>query len=134
MNVKDELLNIYREHDRLTPQLVVEVATDPAHPLHDRLEWDDTKAGHQYRIHQARELIRVVKVTEVSGQGLSQVRAFVSVQREDGPSYTPIEDVRGDEITTALVLRTAEREWRQLYERYQDLSGFLSVVRRDVAS
>lgn len=43
---------------RLTPDAVVEDAMDPESPLHDKLEWDDTEAARQYRLEQARALIR----------------------------------------------------------------------------
>lgn len=46
---------------RLTPQAVVDDARDPASPLHERFEWDDSTAAHQYRLSQARELIRTVR-------------------------------------------------------------------------
>lgn len=47
---------------RLTPELVVDAAKDKKSPLHSQFEWDDKKAGHQYRIEQARTLIRSVQV------------------------------------------------------------------------
>lgn len=49
----------------LTPSEVVSKAEDPDSPLHDLFEWDDAKAGHQYRLAQARKLIARVtyKVT-----------------------------------------------------------------------
>ena len=42
-----------------TPDGIVEAARDPANPLHPQFEWDDTVAGHRYRLNQARALIRV---------------------------------------------------------------------------
>lgn len=42
---------------RLTPDAVLEDATNPESPLHDKLEWDDSVAAHQYRIDQCRTLI-----------------------------------------------------------------------------
>lgn len=44
------------------PSTLVREAAKPTHPLHDQFEWDDKKAGHQYRINQARQLIASVKV------------------------------------------------------------------------
>lgn len=64
---KDELLRrelkaIEDETGRLTPELVVESARDPKHPLHDQFEWDDSIAAEQFRCQQARALIRRVEV------------------------------------------------------------------------
>ena len=47
---------------RLTPEIVVNVAHDPEHPLHDRFEWDDSIAGPKYRESQARRLIKSVMI------------------------------------------------------------------------
>ena len=134
MNLRDELLTIYKTNGSLTPAAVVDVARDPAHPLHGRVEWDDTVAAEKYRLDQARQLIRVVKVTETRGDTLLRTREFVSVHREDGPSYVPIEEVKADEFTSKLVLQQAAREWRQMLARYQHLAEFLELVRTDVAS
>lgn len=41
---------------------VVMAAAAPEHPLHDRFEWDDAKAGHAYRVEQARGIIRRVRM------------------------------------------------------------------------
>lgn len=47
---------------RLTPEAVVLDASDPDSPLHGEFEWDDRKAGDAWRLEQARQLIRGVKV------------------------------------------------------------------------
>jgi len=47
---------------RLTAETVVRAAAAPNHPLHDHFEWDDTEAGQQWRLHQARMLIAQVRV------------------------------------------------------------------------
>jgi hypothetical protein len=46
----------------ITPDAVVHAAEVPTNPLHGYFEWDDSKAGHAYRVDQARNLIRSVKV------------------------------------------------------------------------
>lgn len=129
MNLRDHLTAIYREHGALTPRLVVDAARDPEHPLHDRFEWDDALAGEKYREQQARALIRTVKVVEPVGEtDETRVRAFHSVPRPEGQTYVPIDEVRADPFTRQLVLRTAEREFRQMFARYRHLREFLEVV------
>ena len=48
--VCDELQEIGEE---FTPEDIVEAAEDEDKELHKCFEWDDTKAAHKYRIHQA---------------------------------------------------------------------------------
>lgn len=57
-----ELKALEDRRGRLTPQQVVETAEPDNSPLHGFFEWDDAKAGAAYRIEQARELIRRVKI------------------------------------------------------------------------
>lgn len=46
----------------LTPEAVVESARSPESPMHGLFTWDDAVAGQKWRLEQARELIRSVKV------------------------------------------------------------------------
>lgn len=52
-----EALEAIRKSGGLTPSRVLRVAKNPDSVLHPRFEWDDAKAGHQYRLWQARQLI-----------------------------------------------------------------------------
>lgn len=132
--MKDALSKIHAEHGALTPRLVVEAASAPSHPLHDRFEWDDAVAGHKYRLVQAQQLIRSVRVTEISGDaGVTRVRAFLSVPTENGPSYVPTDQVRQDPFLARLALQQYERRWRELHAEAGHLAEFLDLVRRDLA-
>ena len=130
--LREQLQKIHEERGALTPAVVVDEARDPAHPLHARFEWDDTIAGEKYRRQQASELIRSVKVTAVTGEELTRVRAYHSVPTADGRTYAPIEDVQADPFTRRLVLAQAEREYVQLLKRYQHLKEFLEFAEREL--
>lgn len=60
-----ELKALEDRRGRITPQEVVEAATPEDSPLHGCFEWDDEKAGAAYRIDQARELLKRVKIEVV---------------------------------------------------------------------
>jgi hypothetical protein len=47
---------------RLTPEAVVEDASNAESPLNELFEWDDGVAAHQYRLHQARLVITSIEV------------------------------------------------------------------------
>lgn len=135
MSLRDHLQALYDRHGQLTPALVVDEARDPAHPLHNRFEWDDSKAGEAWRRSQAQELIRSVKVvyreaTETE-RGKS-VRAFHAIRRENGHVYEPVEKVVEDPFTKKLLLADMEREWKALHRRYQEFQEFAEMVRRDL--
>ncbi len=135
-DLRGQLLEIHRAHKSLTPAIVVDEATAPKSPLHSRFEWDDEIAGPKYRLVQAAELIRTVRVTFLaSPEGEPEfVRAFVNVPSPDGNRYEPVENVAQDTFSRELVLRMADREWRSLKKKYGHLADFMESVRRDVAS
>lgn len=94
--VKAELSRIYSERGALRPADVVEDARPDDAPLHPCFEWRDQVAADQYRLYQARHLIRTVVVQTDHGAG--PVTAFVHVGRSDPVSpergaYHPIQVV-----------------------------------------
>jgi hypothetical protein len=134
-SLRDELLTVREQHGKLTPQLVVDTARDPDHPLHSRFEWDNEVAGEAWRRQQAHELIRKARIVyrpaDRSGAEKS-VRAFVAVRAADGHVFDPVEEVAEDPLRRRLVLADMEREWKALLARYQEFEEFLALVRRDV--
>lgn len=134
MSLREALGSIYAAHGELTPAIVVAEARDPEHPLHSRFEWDDAIAGERYREQQARELIRSVRLVQAEGDDDSSIRAFHSLPRGETRSYVPIEEIKGDAVATQVLLREAEREWKQLLRRYEHLAEWLEAVRKDVAA
>lgn len=135
-DLRDILYRVREEQGALTPKGVVDAARDEAHPLHSRFEWDDAVAGEAYRLEQARGLIRSVRVTYTPASGVpSSLREFISVSTASVPAreYIPVDEVAESPLLAKLALQEAEREWRQLFSRYQHLAEFLALVREDVA-
>ena len=83
-DVIDELLRLAGD-DGLKPSFVVQEARNKKSPLHAEFEWDDAKAGHEYRLAQARRLIRLA-VPEVDGRPdpFVHVPPAANEQDEDG--------------------------------------------------
>ena len=134
-DLRSHLEAIRGQYSKLTPRVVVDEARDPEHPLHSRFEWDDSIAGEAYRIQQARELIRSVRVVhkEADEAGPEKsVRAYVSLANENEHAYEPVEEVAEDPFKRQLALNAMQREWKALYDRYKEFEEFLAMVRRDV--
>ncbi len=127
-----ELQAIRDQHGTLTPELVVDVARDPDHPLHSRFEWDDGVAAEKWRREQAGQLLRVVR--EVDPTLPNDLRAFVAVKGKDThrAEYVPVRQAMSDEFTRKLVLADMEREWKSLRRRYQHMAEFAALVMRDL--
>lgn len=133
----DELLAIRERHGALTPQVVVDTARDPHHPLHSRFEWDDGVAAELHRREQARALIRKVRITyreATETEAARTVRAFHAVPNENGMAYEPIEEVVNDPIKTQILMNSMAREWKAMRRRYGHFQEFWQMVEADRAS
>jgi hypothetical protein len=130
------LIGIRQQHgNTLTPEIVVEVARDPEHPLHSRFEWDDSVAAEAYRREQAHELIRTAKVVyeRADESGPPRLtRAFVAIPTADGHVYDPVEEVAEDPIRRQIALNDMERAWKDLFRRYKEFEEFTAMIHRDL--
>lgn len=108
----------------LQPAHVVEAAEDEASPLHPLFEWDNSKASHEYRLWQARHLIRATVVTVGKNGGSITINAYVSMMgdrtNEDG-GYRALVDVMSSADTRSLLLNQALAELKVWEARYQQL-------------
>ena len=128
-----ELRRIAKENGGvLLPSAVVEAARPKSSPIHSRFEWDDGVAAEQYRLCQARQLIRV-SVECIEGVG-DPVDVFVSLGSDrvkDGGGYRLVVDVLNDEEMCARMLQDAKSEmevFRRKYSRLKQLSGVFSAM------
>ena len=126
MNLRDELLRIRSERGTLSPATVLDDARPADSPLHNRFEWDDSVAGEKYRLGQAGELIRSVRVSFNTPTGVETVRQFVVSAPQ---TYSPIEEVVQDPIGRELLLRQFERDWLTFKGRYAHLREFIEAIR-----
>jgi hypothetical protein len=135
MSLREELEALYARNSRLTPADVVEAARPEGAPRHDRVEWDDEIAGEQYRISQARDLIRRVRIRiEDENDEPISIPRFVSIPRPDATrSYMPVEEVRENVFATKLLMLQAERDWKALKRRYAHLATFMAQVADEAA-
>jgi hypothetical protein len=113
--VAGEALEKVRGHNsgELTPEAVVQSAKPKSSPLHALFEWDDKKAGQEYRLQQAGILIRSIVVTITGGGTPASEPMKITVRK--GP--------RSGGATTAKVIsqeelqrQRVERGWKELEE------------------
>jgi hypothetical protein len=60
--VQETIQAIYDETGSVTAPALVEAARPKSSPAHDAFEWDNKKAGEEYRLIQSRHYIRRVKI------------------------------------------------------------------------
>jgi len=120
----------------LRPSDVVTAAQDPDHRLHGQFEWDDEKAGHEYRLWQARQLIRTT-VTVLEGT-TQEIRAYISLEpdRTKEMGYRLLRDVLVDPELRQIALAEALEElkiFRAKYQQLQELAPVFAAARRVTA-
>lgn len=115
----------------VTPDDVVRAAGPADHPLHPVFEWDDLKAADGFRLIQAKDLLRSVVAVMPERPTSRPTRAFVSVRKDDGPSYVPIRTAMSDAALRDQVLAGAMRElvsWRRRHNELKELADLFSQV------
>lgn len=134
-DLRSVLTSHYEKHGELTPQIVVEEARPEYAPLHDRFEWDDVKAGEEYRLIQAAQLIRSVRI-EYSKPGDTErrtVRGWTAVRYSGDATkagYIPTQEVVNDELAMKILLKQCEREIADLNRKYGHLAEFAELVKK----
>lgn len=108
--------------DGVTAEDIVKQAKSVKSAMHNYFEWDDAKAGHQYRKQQATKLLCHLQVTYVKEDKSEpvNVRAFVNVKHNDG--FYKIETVVSDVDRYQILLNKAYNELRGVKTKYQELS------------
>lgn len=133
--VRKALVEIQEANEErlLTAESVVEAAQDEDSPLHSYFTWDDGEAARQYRLSQARALIRHIHVTMPDDKGESSIPKYVSLQsdrKRPSGGYREINGVLGSKELLAELETTAKRDLDGVLRRYEMLKGFVERVRK----
>jgi len=116
--LKEILTDLYTRRGVLNAEDLVEEASNPAHPLHERFTWDDGEAADRWRLFEASNIIRSVKVEiTLPDAEVVMVRAFLPTHGRDSDNegraydYAPVENLSG------IAMRRIEDEMRRDLER-----------------
>lgn len=112
----------------ITPRDLLDDARNPNSPLHSFFEWSDTEAAEQYRLQQARGLIRsVVAIYVQEDKPATRVRAYVHVPEPGTPHYRETGHAMSQKKTRDMVLQRALRELIGWQKRYHELHEFADL-------
>ena len=120
-----ELALIYQRKGILGAEDYVAAAADADSPLHQTLEWDDGVAGHQYRLQQARSIIRAVIIKRGEAD-LGPVYVYVDPERKYQPASVVVDEPEMYALALAALHRktSAAREAvHQLMEVARESKG-----------
>lgn len=114
----------------LTPPDVLADARNPNSPLHGFFEWDDNEAAEQYRLSQARGLIRSVVAIYREPKASSEpvrIAAFTHIAEGEASHYRATHHAMSQKATRDVVLAQAWRELQQWRRKYQHLRKFADL-------
>jgi hypothetical protein len=128
--VKVELEEIRKRNGGLLrAEDVVAYAASPDTALHDEFQWDDTEAARQYRLVQARQVIRL-SVTVISEEA-PPTRAYISLpsDRVNGGGYRSTQEVLSDDARSAEMVRDVLQRVHALRRKYEAVSQLAPLWR-----
>jgi len=112
----------------LKPEDVVERARDEENVLHSQFTWDDGVAADQYRLWEARQLIRVCVTMVPNTDTISNVYvSLTSDRKQEGGGYRAMCDVLSDSEMREQLLIEAECELNRFTKKYQQLAELKEV-------
>jgi hypothetical protein len=130
-----ELKRIQGENAILNPCDVVNNAKCENNPLHPCFCWDDSQAGEQYRLWQARQLIVRVQI-EIKENGTPVLtQAYVSLRddRVSDGGYRSIVQVMTSADLRGILLKEARQDykrWEARYKQIMELSPIFEAAKR----
>jgi hypothetical protein len=129
--VGKELERLGKDTGELTPELLVQKAKPKNSLLHPCFEWDNTVAAEQFRISQARYMLRSIEVViESDGDENKtiEIRAFHNVQNEDDESvYVTVKQARENPEYWEQIKEKALSEIHAWKLKYQNIKEFEKI-------
>ena len=121
-------------NDEFTPQELVNYArNNPSSELHKCFEWNDAVAAEKYRISQARDVIRFLRINVPTEEGNSEktnIRLFVSTNNNDN-NYKATEIVFQNKSEYDKLLAEAMSElqaFKNKYKGIKELGKILTLI------
>lgn len=122
---QQELARILERDGGIRPSVVVEEARPKRAKLHDEFEWNNEKAAEEYRLSQARRLIRVTQIVMPTGE--RQPLIHVRPVQVDGP--TAVEQQREGVYKPAAVVASCEVEYEAALD---ELRGQVRAIEKTI--
>jgi hypothetical protein len=140
-DVGEHLEGLRAASGSLTAARVVKDAKARRSPLHEFFQWDNTAAANEYRLEQARHLLRsLVVVYEHIPQHKEPVRAFVTFEKSeqvDRGAYIAVCDAMSNaELRKELVEQALgeAQEWQKRYEGLVELKAIFEAIAKAKAA
>lgn len=123
-----EIERIENLYGSLTPENVLDASRDESALLHCLFQWDDSKAAHQFRLQQARNIINNIEVKVISDGQERNIPVFEVVNLGEGRVYKSIQTMDKDDI--AYVKESVKREINYLKNKLSTYNSFEVTIKK----
>ena len=137
IKVADKVRQVYKELEKVSadkgvsPRDLVEVSRPEDALLHKQFNWNDTKAAEEWRIFQARQLLRTITI-EHEGQVVKQYyNVIIKLNGGKTQKYYRLETVMSSEELKEKVLVQMLRELRSFKEKYRNHKEIYELIDED---
>jgi hypothetical protein len=96
LQANEEIQRLQNIYGNITPEIIVNEASNPDNILHKIFEWDNEKAGYHYRLQQARILLNNIQVTIISDGEKLNIDVYEVTTRSEG--YKSIDTFDANDI------------------------------------
>lgn len=131
----EELVRIRAKHGAVTARNTVDESRPEDAPLHEAFEWDDEKAADEFRLQQARTIIRAV--VDVTNPDIEPQAVYVHVRSQDAESehgtYEPITVVVREPDLFAAALGELKEKLAGAHRAIEELQSAASLAKSPVS-
>lgn len=127
-----EIGEFFEKHrDKTTSELLDTIRKNRTSAVYNYIEWDDKKAGEQFRLQQVRNIINHITIRITAVGSRIPVRAFFSVQKspeENKNIYVSLNSVFSDEYYRDQIIGRALVEleaWIERNRQYRELTNII---------
>lgn len=112
----------------LTAETLLEANKPETAPLHNEYEWNDSKAAHEWRLHQSRHFINSIAIKVIAtNDEEAAVRAFHIVT--ESSKYEPITAIIKEKSKREALLANALSELNSFKRKYETLSELAPIFK-----
>lgn len=112
----------------LTPQRLVDASEAEDAPMHKAFEWDDEKAGNEWRKQQARMLINHIEIKHLPTEKKKPIRIRAFMQPSVSAPYESTVTIMKDEEKRSAVFAMGMKMLKDFKRRYADLKEFAKII------
>ena len=126
--VGEMIENMNNSGIEVTPEALLDASRDRNAPTHCEFEWDDTIAAEKYRIEQATNLIRHIRIIREDGEEHEyKERGFVPIPGGRNV-YVPLQKALGKDEYREFLLKQAKTDTQVFLAKYRRLEELSAVT------